>query len=97
MSQCRTSNHVHGVTDRPDFRSRHLVRVRCHPGGGHEELVDGRSQPGRPQRDQVGAVSAFAPPGDIHRVRNVRETTAISVHTTHRHHPASAPARPPLL
>jgi hypothetical protein len=78
----RFSNHVHGVTDRPDSRSRHHVPVRCHPGGEHEELVDGRPQPGRPQRDQVGDVSAFAPPGDIHRVRNVSETTAISVHTT---------------
>ncbi|MBF6331990.1 cysteine dioxygenase family protein [Nocardia transvalensis] len=28
----------------------------------------------------VGAVSAFAPPGDIHRVRNAGEAKAISIH-----------------
>ncbi|MGY2062596.1 hypothetical protein ACW9HQ_47585, partial [Nocardia gipuzkoensis] len=28
----------------------------------------------------VGAVSAFAPPGDIHRVRNAGDTKAISIH-----------------
>jgi 3-mercaptopropionate dioxygenase len=46
----------------------------------HEELFDadlnlvGRSE------NQVGDVSGFAPPGDIHRVRNVSDTTAISIH-----------------
>jgi hypothetical protein len=42
--------------------------------------------------DQVGDVSAFAPPGDIHRVRNVSETTAISVHTTAPTSPGSSGA-----
>jgi 3-mercaptopropionate dioxygenase len=28
----------------------------------------------------VGDVSGFAPPGDIHRVRNSGEDTAISIH-----------------
>lgn len=28
----------------------------------------------------VGSVTAFAPPGDIHRVRNVSSTTAVSLH-----------------
>jgi 3-mercaptopropionate dioxygenase len=28
----------------------------------------------------TGAVSGFSPPGDIHRVRNVGERTAISIH-----------------
>jgi predicted metal-dependent enzyme (double-stranded beta helix superfamily) len=28
----------------------------------------------------VGDVSGFAPPGDIHRVRNSGDTTAISIH-----------------
>jgi 3-mercaptopropionate dioxygenase len=27
-----------------------------------------------------GDVSGFAPPGDIHRVRNIGDTTAISIH-----------------
>ncbi|GAA3121926.1 hypothetical protein GCM10017600_16860 [Streptosporangium carneum] len=30
--------------------------------------------------NQTGEVSGFAPPGDIHRVRNTGETTAISLH-----------------
>jgi predicted metal-dependent enzyme (double-stranded beta helix superfamily) len=30
--------------------------------------------------NRVGDVSGFAPPGDIHRVRNVTERTAISLH-----------------
>jgi len=30
--------------------------------------------------NQVGHVSGFAPPGDIHRVRNRGDTTAISIH-----------------
>ena len=30
--------------------------------------------------NHVGDVSGFAPPGDIHRVRNISDTTAISMH-----------------
>jgi 3-mercaptopropionate dioxygenase len=30
--------------------------------------------------NEVGHVSGFAPPGDIHRVRNIADTTAISIH-----------------
>lgn len=30
--------------------------------------------------NQIGEVSAFAPPGDIHRVRNCSDETAISLH-----------------
>ena len=29
---------------------------------------------------EIGEVSGFAPPGDIHRVRNIGDTTAISIH-----------------
>jgi predicted metal-dependent enzyme (double-stranded beta helix superfamily) len=49
-------------------------------GVEHEELFDadlrliGRSD------NQVGDVSGFAPPGDIHRVHNTSDTTAISIH-----------------
>jgi len=49
-------------------------------GVEHEELFDpdlnlvGRSD------NHVGDVSGFAPPGDIHRVRNNATTTAISIH-----------------
>jgi predicted metal-dependent enzyme (double-stranded beta helix superfamily) len=37
-----------------------------------------RSQPDRSQH--VGDVGGFAPPGDIHRVHNSADTTAISIH-----------------
>lgn len=30
--------------------------------------------------NQVGEVSGFAPPGDIHRVHNTGDSTAISLH-----------------
>jgi predicted metal-dependent enzyme (double-stranded beta helix superfamily) len=49
-------------------------------GVEHEELFDadlnlvGRSD------NQLGDVSGFAPPGDIHRVHNSSGTTAISIH-----------------
>jgi 3-mercaptopropionate dioxygenase len=49
-------------------------------GVEHEELYDsdlrliGRSD------NHVGEVSGFAPPGDIHRVHNTSDGTAISVH-----------------
>jgi predicted metal-dependent enzyme (double-stranded beta helix superfamily) len=49
-------------------------------GVEHEELFDadlnlvGRSE------NHVGDVSGFAPPGDIHRVHNTGEETAISIH-----------------
>ncbi len=49
-------------------------------GVEHEELFDadlnlvGRSE------NHAGDVSGFAPPGDIHRVHNTADTTAISIH-----------------
>jgi 3-mercaptopropionate dioxygenase len=49
-------------------------------GAEHEELFDadlnllGRSD------NQVGEVTGFAPPGDIHRVHNTSAATAISIH-----------------
>jgi predicted metal-dependent enzyme (double-stranded beta helix superfamily) len=41
--------------------------------GGHLEVI-ARNQ------NQAGAVSGFAPPGDIHRVRNSGSGTAVSMH-----------------
>src|SRR4030081_2901993 len=49
-------------------------------GVEHEELVDADLNLGGRNENQVGDVSGFAPPGDIHRVSNVSETTAISIH-----------------
>src|SRR5688572_29633147 len=49
-------------------------------GVEHEELFDAELNPLGHNENEVGTVSGFAPPGDIHRVRNTRETTAISIH-----------------
>ena len=49
-------------------------------GVEHEELFDaGLELIGR-SANHVGDVSGFAPPGDIHRVHNTGEETAISIH-----------------
>ncbi|MGH8866508.1 MAG: cysteine dioxygenase [Actinomycetes bacterium] len=71
------------------WRPGQLTRIHDHvtwcvfgvvQGVEHEDLFDadlnlvGRSE------NQIGDVSGFAPPGDIHRVRNTSETTAISIH-----------------
>jgi 3-mercaptopropionate dioxygenase len=49
-------------------------------GVEHEELFDAELNPVGRSENHVGDVSGFAPPGDIHRVCNTGETTAISVH-----------------
>src|SRR4051812_32600361 len=71
------------------WRPGQLTRIHDHvtwcvfgviQGVEHEELFDadlnlvGRSE------NQVGDVSGFAPPGDIHRVHNTAAETAISIH-----------------
>ena len=54
-------------------------------GVEHEELFTldedrGRLVPVGASSNPTGEVSGFAPPGDIHRVRNVGSDTAISIH-----------------
>jgi predicted metal-dependent enzyme (double-stranded beta helix superfamily) len=54
-------------------------------GTEHEELFrlddGGKCLVGAGSRtNEAGDVSGFAPPGDIHRVRNVGDCTAISIH-----------------
>ena len=49
-------------------------------GTEHEELYDADLNLVGQSDNPVGSVSGFAPPGDIHRVRNNTETTAISIH-----------------
>ena len=49
-------------------------------GVEHEELFDADLNRVGRSANQVGDVSGFAPPGDIHRVHNSSETTAISIH-----------------
>ena len=46
----------------------------------HEELFDRNLKRLGVSENYPGDVSGFAPPGDIHRVRNTGDTTAISLH-----------------
>ena len=49
-------------------------------GVEHEELFDADLNMIGESDNQVGEVSGFAPPGDIHRVHNTTDATAISIH-----------------
>ena len=49
-------------------------------GVEYEDLYDADLNPLGQNDNHVGEVSAFAPPGDIHRVHNTGDTTAISIH-----------------
>jgi predicted metal-dependent enzyme (double-stranded beta helix superfamily) len=49
-------------------------------GVEHEELFDRDLNLIGSNDNQTGDVSGFAPPGDIHRVHNTTDTTAISIH-----------------
>jgi predicted metal-dependent enzyme (double-stranded beta helix superfamily) len=49
-------------------------------GVEHEELFDAELNLIGRGDNHTGEVSGFAPPGDIHRVHNTGDTTAISVH-----------------
>jgi predicted metal-dependent enzyme (double-stranded beta helix superfamily) len=49
-------------------------------GVEHEDLYDADLNLVGQNDNHVGEVSAFAPPGDIHRVHNTGDTTAISIH-----------------
>lgn len=49
-------------------------------GVEHEELYDAGLALTGSSDNRVGEVTGFAPPGDIHRVRNTAATTTISIH-----------------
>jgi 3-mercaptopropionate dioxygenase len=49
-------------------------------GVEHEELFDQQLRQLGVTDNYPGDVSGFAPPGDIHRVRNISDITAISIH-----------------
>jgi predicted metal-dependent enzyme (double-stranded beta helix superfamily) len=49
-------------------------------GVEHEELFDADLDLVGESDNHAGDVSGFAPPGDIHRVHNTADTTAISIH-----------------
>lgn len=71
------------------WRPGQLTRIHDHvtwcvvgviQGVEHEELFDADLNLVGTNDGQVGDVTGFAPPGDIHRVHNTGDTTAISVH-----------------
>ena len=71
------------------WRPGQLTRIHDHTtwcvfgviqGVEHEELFDADLNPIGRSENHVGDVSGFAPPGDIHRVHNTADTTAISIH-----------------
>jgi len=49
-------------------------------GVEHEDLYDADLNLVGQNDNHVGEISGFAPPGDIHRVHNTGDTTAISIH-----------------
>jgi predicted metal-dependent enzyme (double-stranded beta helix superfamily) len=49
-------------------------------GVEHEDLYDDELNLIGTRENHVGEVSGFAPPGDIHRIRNTGTRTAISLH-----------------
>ena len=71
------------------WRPGQLTRIHDHvtwcvvgvlQGVEHEELFDADLRRIGASDNHVGEVSAFAPPGDIHRVHNTFAETAISLH-----------------
>jgi predicted metal-dependent enzyme (double-stranded beta helix superfamily) len=71
------------------WRPGQLTRIHDHltwcvvgviQGVEHEELFDADLTPVGAADQHVGDVTGFAPPGDIHRVHNTADTTAISIH-----------------
>jgi 3-mercaptopropionate dioxygenase len=71
------------------WRPGQLTRIHDHTtwcafaviqGVEHEELFDADGNVIGRSDNHVGDVSGFAPPGDIHRVHNTGEETAISIH-----------------
>jgi predicted metal-dependent enzyme (double-stranded beta helix superfamily) len=71
------------------WRPGQLTRIHDHvtwcafaviQGVEHEELFDADLNLVGESENHVGDVSGFAPPGDIHRVHNTADETAISIH-----------------
>jgi predicted metal-dependent enzyme (double-stranded beta helix superfamily) len=71
------------------WRPGQLTRIHDHvtwcvfgviEGVEHEELFDADLNLLGESDNHVGEVSGFAPPGDIHRVHNTGDQTAISIH-----------------
>jgi 3-mercaptopropionate dioxygenase len=71
------------------WRPGQLTRIHDHmtwcvfgviQGVEHEDLFDADLNVIGQSDNEVGDVDGFAPPGDIHRVHNTGDTTAISIH-----------------
>jgi len=71
------------------WRPGQLTRIHDHltwcvfgviAGVEHEDLFDADLNLIGESDNRTGDVSGFAPPGDIHRVHNTGDTTAISIH-----------------
>jgi predicted metal-dependent enzyme (double-stranded beta helix superfamily) len=71
------------------WRPGQLTRIHDHltwcvfgviQGVEHEDLFDAELNLVGRSDNRAGDVSGFAPPGDIHRVHNTGDTTAISIH-----------------
>jgi predicted metal-dependent enzyme (double-stranded beta helix superfamily) len=71
------------------WRPGQLTRIHDHTtwcvfgviqGVEHEDLFDAELNLVGRSDNHVGDISGFAPPGDIHRVHNIGDTTAISIH-----------------
>jgi predicted metal-dependent enzyme (double-stranded beta helix superfamily) len=71
------------------WRPGQLTRIHDHTtwcvfgviqGVEHEELFDADLNPIGSSDNHAGDVSGFAPPGDIHRVHNIGQEVAISIH-----------------
>jgi predicted metal-dependent enzyme (double-stranded beta helix superfamily) len=71
------------------WRPGQLTRIHDHmtwcvfgviQGVEHEDLFDADLNLIGQSDNHVGDVDGFAPPGDIHRVHNMGDTTAISIH-----------------
>jgi predicted metal-dependent enzyme (double-stranded beta helix superfamily) len=56
------------------------VRVRRHPGRRVRGALRRERHRIGESANETADVTGFAPPGDIHRVRNVGDVTAISIH-----------------
>ena len=73
-----------GLAARPDHphpRPRHLVRRSASSRASSTRSCSTPTSTWSASSDNhVGDVSGFAPPGDIHRVHNTAEETAISIH-----------------
>ena len=77
LVQLASSIAITAAVTRAEPRRVGRMTAVCHrlaPTGVHSCRRDGRS------RGLAGDVSGFAPPGDIHRMTNTGDVTAISIH-----------------